>query len=216
MKNISLRSTGYLVVLILTLMAVGQPVMAEGDNKMGSAALAGPAYNVEYEKSTLRWEGAKPGGKHFGTVEVINGAVRTTGNAISGGSFEIDMASIRNDDIGNKEMREKLVGHLKSKDFFYVERYPKAVFTITGVETGKGSLHNITGDLTIRGNTNEISFPAEITMDDEMIHARTGEIVLDRTKWEVNHMSRSVFAELKDRFINDEMIIRLDLHFSRN
>jgi polyisoprenoid-binding protein YceI len=147
---------------------------------------------------------------------VINGAATTNGNGISGGSFEIDMTSIRNDDIGNDDMRKKLLGHLKSKDFFYVEKYPKAVFTISGVEKGEGNGHNITGDLTIRGNTKEISFPVAITMDEEMIHARSDEIILDRTHWEVNHMSRSVFAQLKDRFINDEMIIKLDLHFSRN
>jgi hypothetical protein len=53
-------------------------------------------------------------------------------------------------------------------------------------------------------------------MDDDMIHAKSGEIVLDRTRWEVNHMSKSIFAEMKDNFINDEMIVKLDVHLSRN
>lgn len=216
MRKMNLRRTGYLVALVL--IGPGSPGIA-GDrnaNDPGSSENSGPSYTINYSKSTLYWEGAKPGGTHQGTIEIINGAAQTDGNSISGGSFEIDMSTIRNDDIGNEGMRDKLLGHLKSEDFFYVDKYPRAVFEITGVEAGDGASHTITGDLTIRGNTNEISFAADIAMDDEMIHAKTGEIVLDRTKWEVNHMSKSVFAEMKDRFINDEMIVKLDLHFSRN
>ena len=91
-----------------------------------------------------------------------------------------------------------------------------STFKITKVEEGSGATQTITGDLTIRGNTNEISFPAEVSVDDNMIHASTEKITLDRTLWEVNHMSKSVFAELKDRFIDDEMVVKLDLHFKRN
>jgi len=84
------------------------------------------------------------------------------------------------------------------------------------VEAAGGNSQQVTGDLTIRGITHEISFPAQITMDDQMIHAKTEEIVLDRTLWEVNYKSKSVFAELKDSFIKDEMIIKLDIHFNRD
>lgn len=192
-------------------------VSPTGDETGGiSEKTSGPAYNYSKAKSTLYWEGNKPGGKHHGTIEVIGGSAITDGNRISGGSFEIDMSSIRNDDVKNEGMRNRLLGHLKSEDFFFVEKYPMATFEITRVEASGGSTHLITGDLTIRGNTNEISFPAEIKMDDEMIHAQSGEIVLDRTRWDVNHMSKSIFAEMKDNFINDEMIVKLDVHLSRN
>lgn len=184
----------------------------------------GPAYGLTGSKSTLYWEGFKPGGMHHGTVEAVTGEALTAGNEITGGTFEIDLTTIRNDDIENDGMRERLVNHLKSKDFFYVEKYPRAYFKITRVEpegfpsgeTSRGSTHVVTGDLTIRDNTHEISFSAEVAMDEQVIHARTGEIKLNRTRWEVNHMSRSVFAGLKDNFINDEMVVKLDLHFDRN
>ncbi len=176
----------------------------------------GPAYSYNSSKSTLYWEGARPGKSHYGTIEVINGQAQTDGERITGGSFEIDMSSIRNTDIGNESMNDRLVNHLKSEDFFHVEKYPVATFEITGVEERSGMEHMVTGNLTIRGNTREISFPAEITMDERMIHAKTGEISLDRTKWEVNHMSKSVFAEMKDNFINDMMVVKLDVQLSRN
>ncbi|HER09729.1 MAG TPA: YceI family protein [Bacteroides sp.] len=181
-------------------------------------------YTLNDSNSKLHWKGFKPGGKHHGTVDVITGKVETDGDQLSRGSFEIDLKSIKNEDIGNKTIRDKLVSHLKSKDFFHVEAYPKAYFEITRVEpagvsdsgTDNGHTHVVTGDLTIRGNTRGISFPANISQDDRMIRARTGEISLNRTKWEVNHMSRSIFAGLKDQFINDEMVVKLDLKFEKN
>ena len=76
-------------------------------------------------------------------------------------------------------------------------------------------LQMITGDLTIRGTTHEISFPAKVTIDNETVYAKTGEILLDRTRWGVNHMSKSVFKEMKDRYIDDEMMVKLDLVLDR-
>jgi len=174
-----------------------------------------PTYSLNEAKSTLYWKGSKPGGMHNGTVEVVTGTASVDGALISGGSFEIDLTTIRNEDVKNDGMRERLVDHLKSEDFFYVENYPKARFIITGATAGEGSEQVISGDLTIRGITQPIRFPAEITMDQNRIHAKTGDIVLDRTLWDVNFKSRSVFAQLKDSYIDDEMVIRLDIHFDR-
>lgn len=208
----------YGFILLASIFGFSQ-VRAEGP-ETGDAP--GPAYSLDYKKSTLYWEGSKPGGGHHGTVEVVTGVLNTSENSLVGGTFEIDMGTIRNDDIQNEGMRNRLVDHLKSEDFFYVEKYPSAHFTISGVSPYAGSkedisaTHMITGDLTIRGNTHRISFPAEVSMNGEMVSARTGKISLDRTRWEVNHMSKSVFAELKDSFISDEMIVKLDLQFRVN
>ncbi len=204
------------VILGIVACLIGNHAYAgSGDGTDGTPEVSGPAYKINEAKSTLFWEGYKPGGKHFGTVEVVEGVVHSDGNRVTGGSFLIDMNSIRNSDIKGEGSREKLVGHLKSGDFFDVENHPTAMFEITGITVAEGTAHMITGDLTLRGNTNQITFPAEITMDKMMIHAQTGEIRLDRTAWGVNHMSKSVFSGMKDRFIDDEMVIRLDLHFDR-
>ncbi|MGW8314864.1 MAG: YceI family protein [Bacteroidales bacterium] len=176
------------------------------------------SYEYNSIASTVYWEGSKPGGSHHGTIEVVNGSAMMEGEMITGGKFELDMSTIRNEDVESDAMRERLVNHLKSEDFFYVEIYPTSTFTITGLEQTEDDplLYSVTGDLTIRGITREITFPAAITMDDRMINVRTGEIILNRTLWEVNHQSRSIFAELKDNFIDDEMVVRLDVHLNRN
>lgn len=201
------------IAISMGYMAMAAPGNKEDDN---TEELRGPAYSINNSESTLHWTGVKPGGKHVGTIEVISGVAYTTDEALSGGSFEIDMTSIKNEDLKNDGMRNKLLGHLMSEDFFYVEKYPKASFEIIGVKAITGSSHMITGELTLRGNKHEISFPADITIDEETIHARTGEITLDRTRWDVNHMSKSVFAKFKDNFVDDEMIVKLDVYFDRN
>ena len=182
----------------------------------------GPAYAISASKSTLSWVGNKVGGKHWGTVAGIEGNLDTNDETITGGSFTIDLTSVTVDDIKNEGMNKRLVGHLLSEDFFYTEKFPKAYFTITNVEEkmmendGVKSTHMITGNLKIRGIENEISFPAQVKMDENMVYAKTGKFELDRTKWDVNFKSKSVFAKFKDDYINDEMIISMDLKFDRN
>ena len=185
-------------------------------------APAGPAFALSNDASTVSWKGMKPGGEHYGVIEVVNGKIDTDGQQVIGGSFTIDMNSIICQDLTNEGMNNRLVGHLKSEDFFHTEAYPKAFFTITSVtsqqsaEEGFSANYMVTGNLTIRGTTNEISFPAEITMDDQLVYAKTGQIELDRTQWNVNFQSRKIFSNLADRYIDDMMIVSLDLRFDRS
>lgn len=182
----------------------------------------GPAFALTNEKSTVSWKGMKPGGEHYGVIEVLNGKIDTDGSEVTGGSFTIDMNSIVCQDLTNEGMNSRLVGHLKSEDFFHTEAYPKAFFNITKVtaqisaEEGFTANYMVTGDLTVRGTTREIFFPANITMDENMVYAKTGQIELDRTQWNVNFQSKKIFANLKDSYIDDTMIVSLDLRFDRS
>jgi polyisoprenoid-binding protein YceI len=181
----------------------------------------GQVFGLTNEKSTMNWRGTKPSGEHYGIVQLFSGSLDTDGKTITGGSFIIDMNSIVCKDLNNETFNKKLVGHLKSKDFFYTEKFPKAFFNITRVsiekfiKDGFSATHNISGDLTIRGVTKEISFPANIHMDENEVFANSADIVLDRTEWNVNHMSKKVFSELKNKYVNDEMIISLNLRFDK-
>jgi polyisoprenoid-binding protein YceI len=182
----------------------------------------GPAFSLT-SSSTLSWEGSKPGGGHYGIVDVVNGNIYTDNGAISGGSFSIDMRSIVVQDIKNENMNERLVGHLKSDDFFHVEKYPNADFRIFSVaEMSPKAIgeitatHMVSGDLKIKDRVQRISFPAEISMEGDQVFAKTSDIIIDRTKWDITTMSKSFFAELKDNYVDDEFKVRLDLRFTIN
>ncbi|WP_028664724.1 YceI family protein [Runella zeae] len=167
------------------------------------------AYKVDLAKSNTKWHAKKVTGEHFGTINISNGSLNVDGNKITGGTFEIDMNSIKCTDITDAGYNAKLVGHLKSDDFFSVEKNPKAKFVIKKVE-GKGDSYNITGDLTIKGITNSITFPATVKTDAKGLNA-TAKIVLDRSKWDIRYGSKTFFPNIGDKMINDDFEIDLAL-----
>ena len=117
---------------------------------------------VDTSASTVKWLGQKVTGKHHGEVDITSGSlIVSEEGALTGGNFEIDLNSIDVQDIDG-EMRDKLMGHLRSEDFFHVENHPTATFEIT--EVAEGATANnlvVSGNLTIRGVTKNIKFDAK-------------------------------------------------------
>jgi chromosome segregation protein len=123
----------------------------------------GTSVGLDLTKSTVKWIGTKLKGKHNGTVKIADGNILVKDNKVVGGKFSLDMTSI--DDVDMKDdakMKAKLEGHLKSEDFFNVEKFPKATFEITTISE-EGASVNVTGNLTIKDVTKSVTFPAKIT-----------------------------------------------------
>jgi polyisoprenoid-binding protein YceI len=176
----------------------------------GNGAKAPAAYKVNTEKSSLKWVGKKVTGQHNGAVNISDGQLLVEKGKLVGGNFEIDMTSISVEDLTDKESNQNLTGHLKSDDFFSVEKNPKAAFKITKVATGKDGKTNITGDLTIKGITQNITFPAVVKTTKDQVEA-TANIVVDRTKFDVRYGSNSFFDNLGDKAIHNDFILDVKL-----
>jgi len=166
----------------------------------------------------VNWIGKKPGGEHTGYVKLSEGEVLLEKNEIKGGSFVIDINSIVDLDLKDEGMNSKLVGHLKSPDFFNAEKYPTAKFVITKVSELHGSVadkakanHYLEGNLTIKGITRKVNFNASINMLNGKLTASAVPFSIDRTQWGINYQSKSIFAELKDQFIYDDIILSFEL-----
>ncbi|MCE2495235.1 MAG: YceI family protein [Flavobacteriales bacterium] len=174
-------------------------------------------YKANTKQSTIAWEGADVAGKvHDGAISLNEGMLKVKDGALVGGQFVIDMSSLVNHDVENEEYNAKLVGHLKSPDFFSVDSFPTASFEITSVEdyTGtEGFTHTITGNLTMKDITKSISFPANVSMDNGTISATTGSFVIDRSDWNVRFRSVTFFdaAELKDKAIKNDIGLKIKL-----
>jgi hypothetical protein len=162
-------------------------------------------------QTKIYWKGSKPGKEHTGIIRIKEGGKYLVNKGeLVGGEFAIDMSSIVDLDIADAEMNAKLVGHLKSADFFHVDSFPEAKFVITSVEPLNGVpeySHTIKGNLTMKGITKGISFKAKVT-----VSAKSEEFVIDRTQWNVNYGSKSIFKELKDKFINDEFSLVIEAY----
>lgn len=171
-------------------------------------------YNLDNKASKIEWTGKKISGQHYGTVAIKEGTIKVKDGNITGGEVTIDMNSIENLDLSG-EYKQKLEGHLKSPDFFNTEEYPEATFKIKKVvkikdENEKGATHMVTGDLTIKGITNEIEVPSYIQFKDDKL-VSYADFSIDRTKWKVKYGSGEFYDDLGDKMIYDDINFKLKI-----
>ncbi|QCR23235.1 YceI family protein [Pontibacter sp. SGAir0037] len=169
----------------------------------------GTPYTVELDKSELKWRASKVVGEHYGTIKLSSGQMTVDKNKVTGGSFVMNMASIECTD------NAKVGAHLRNDDFFSVEKHPTATFVIKSLkpvakaEAGKPN-YTVEGDLTIKGITNPISFPAIVTVKDGIATAKA-DVTVNRVKYDIRYRSSSFFENLGDKAINDDFTVSLDV-----
>ncbi|KJD34973.1 lipid-binding protein [Tamlana sedimentorum] len=168
-------------------------------------------YTVNTDASSIAWKGFKPTGEHFGTISLKNGSINLKDGKITAGNFIIDMGSIVVDDIPAEEKSNaKLVGHLSNSDFFDVEKFPTATFEITGVTENDGKTL-LSGNLTLKEATNNVTFPISVINEGDTVTLESETFTIDRTKWNVQYGSKSIFDNLGDKFINDDIELKVSL-----
>jgi polyisoprenoid-binding protein YceI len=166
----------------------------------------GQKLKADPAKSQVKWTGNKVGGSHNGEVKLKSGELEIKGDQIVKGNFVIDMTSIVNNDLEDKEYNQKLVGHLKSDDFFGVEKYPTSTLVIKKSTKFVNNKATVTADLSIKGKTDEIVF--DVTRNDKVF---TSKIEIDRSKYDVRYGSKSFFDNLGDKVIDDIFILDVKL-----
>ena len=173
--------------------------------------------------SHVTWIGSAPTKSHNGTIGITDGHIEVEGEKITG-SFDIDMNAIDVLDLTDETGKGKLIGHLKNDDFFDVANHPTAKFEITGVapyspaagedQTVAGINHKISGNLTLRGTTKGIEFPAKVEITEGKVNAEA-QFVIDRTLWNVSYNSEaSITEQLKDKVIHDKVSVGFKLEFA--
>ena len=177
-----------------------------------SAVKAGETtkYTADPAKSTMKWKGEKVTGEHTGSVKLKSGSVDMKDGKLVSGMFVMDMTTIANNDLEDQEYRTKLVNHLKSDDFFGVEKHPTAKMMIKQAIPKGENKYDIVADLTIKGITKEVKFPATVTTSDKEVKGEA-EIVIDRTKYDIKYGSGSFFDDLGDKAIYDEFTLYVTL-----
>ena len=169
-----------------------------------SIAMFAQKVEVNTQTSTIEWLGKKIGGQHEGQILLKSGSLELKNDKIVAGNFVIDMTTITNTDLEDEDYNKKLVGHLKSDDFFGVEKYPTANFTITKSTKFSDGKAKVIGNVTIKGKTEIIIFDVVRTGN-----VYTAKIDIDRSKFDVRYGSNSFFDNLGDKTIDD--IFSLDV-----
>ncbi len=169
------------------------------------------SYNVSTKESKLEWFAEKVTGKHNGVVNIKSGSLTMAEGVLKKGDFLIDMPTIEATDLTG-EYKQKLDGHLKSADFFDVEKFNTAKIVIKNanlLDKAKGT-YNVTGDLTIKGITHEITFPATLKVSGGNVTGNA-EFSINRTKWDIKYGSANFFESLGDKAIYDDIKFKVAL-----
>tara|TARA_B100000902_G_scaffold396832_1_gene458890 strand:+ start:1571 stop:2152 length:582 start_codon:yes stop_codon:yes gene_type:complete len=159
--------------------------------------------DVNTESSKIRWKGSKISESHDGIVNIKQGKLILEHGRLVGGGFVIDMNTISTQDMSDKG-NNKLNSHLRNEDFFDVENFPTSKLLIKSTKSISKDVYRITADLTIKGITNSIVFDTEIKISG-IEYLATAKIKIDRTKWDIKYKSGSIFADLGDKAILDEI-----------
>jgi len=158
------------------------------------------------DKSVVTWTGNKIGGSHYGGIKVQSGYIEFKNGDITDGNVIMDMKSISDFDLKDESYNKKLVEHLKSDDFFGVEKYPTSTFKITKASKFNNGKATLTGVLTIKGKSETIFF--DVTKKGNIYSTQ---LKVDRSKFDVRYGSKSFFDGLGDKVIDDIFI--LDIQF---
>lgn len=184
-------------------------------NEQTASTITGNVYSLDTTSSRVTWTGTKPTGQHLGTFKLDSGVISLEKNQLKGGSFIININSLTNLDLQGED-KTKLEGHLKSADFFDSNKYPLAKFEITSVtpfdsSQVKSVLPNsnvlISGNLTLKNTTKNVTFPAVVTISNAFVAAKAN-FNIDRTQWGLSYGNDQ---SLRDNFIRPEVNIQLEL-----
>lgn len=173
-------------------------------------------FKVDTKKSKVIWAGAKIGGRHEGTVQIKSGTITLKNGYLSSAEIIVDMTTIECTDLKDKNLNQKLVGHLKSADFFEVDKYPEAKFVITKPDRRLNQDYMVFGKLTVKDKTSDVKFPATLIFEkDNKKFMTTVSLVFDRSKHDVKYGSEKFFKDIGDKVIYDEVDLLIELHAAK-
>jgi polyisoprenoid-binding protein YceI len=185
-----------------------------GDAAKDVAVSSAAAKDFPVTDGTIYWTATKVGGQHSGTINVQGGVLSVEGENVSSGKFNLDMNSINVTDDTPEDMKTKLTNHLASPDFFDVASNPNGMFVIVSVApvTGNDDItHNITGNLTLKGITKSITFPANVIIAGDKLMAVTPKFTINRTDWDVKYGS-GIIGTAADKIIHDDISLNIELN----
>ncbi len=191
-----------LLILISSILCLSLSTHAS-ENTSSSGFL--PVTKVDLATSTFKWTGTKKiGEKHYGPIKLKTASAKLVKGKVMSGEFVMDMNKFESDDLPqNTSMGKKLVGHLKSPDFFNVKKYPTAKLVLTKISNGKAI-----GKLTIMGKTHPITVPYK-----QEGNSFKGTMTFDRTKFGMTYNSANFFKNLIDKkIINNDVTIDFDVN----
>lgn len=225
MKNNILNLTVLSLFAIFTFSCKGEKEnkveTSEAQEKMETEA-AVTTYNANAEATKIDWQASKLTGNHTGYLHISKGYINLNdSNEIEGGEFALDMSTITVTDLEKGDGKEDLEAHLKGTvkdkkgDFFNITEYPTGNFVVTGMNVTDGKTW-LEGNLTLLETTKNIKFPVNISLDGDTMVLQSEPFTIDRTEWDINFRSKSMFPNIGDKVIYDDISLTVYLEANKS
>ncbi|MFN3021108.1 YceI family protein [Chryseobacterium sp. TY3] len=202
------------LAITLTVISCGKDKPVTSENNEVLTTKKGQVYVVDTMNSKIEWKGFKvfktDNTSHFGSIKFENGEVTINDNKLESGKFVVALNTLTNSDIKDAEESAKLNGHLKSADFFDVEKFPTASYEITKVsEAPAGGDYNtvLEGNLTIKGITKPMSFNANVKIGEGELQIATEPKDISRNEFGIKFQIPAANGLIKDE-INIQMLMK--------
>jgi polyisoprenoid-binding protein YceI len=204
--NNKLSTTNFILIIAPLFFGCGGPVTGKNKNNAPASSLSlhvgdEKYFIIDMKESVVAWTNSSVHGKNIGYVYISKGELMIENGQLMGGTVEVDMNTIEDK---NHRSENNLIKHLKDSDFFDVKKFPFSTIAITRVASINVEDKEITGNLTIKGITHPVTFPARIEVKGGIVKA-SGKLVIDRTLWDVRYKSGKFFDNLKDQAIADSI-----------
>ncbi len=167
-------------------------------------------FQIQKSSSTVNWTGKKVLGLHTGSINIADGFIEITDNLINSGEIQIDMTSIVITDIDDRKTHDDFLAHLKNDDFFAVDKHKTATLRISGSTKIESNKLEVDGTLTIKDISHPVSFIASVEIFTDYLHS-LGEIVIDRTMYNIRYGSGKFLQNLGDNLIYDDFVLQFKL-----
>ncbi|MEX2593242.1 MAG: YceI family protein [Anditalea sp.] len=234
-----LKTSGLFLATTLILASCGNKTeTVETTDAKEAGEAVGETLQIDTPASEVSWRGYKPTGQHRGIIPITAGEITVDGDEITGGNFVFMVTGLEVHDLEEgTEDHGKLTKHLQSDDFFDAANHSEATFEITSVEpySSAGSVedkeeyetentpntaseqmisnptHWISGNLTMRGNTKNIKFPAAVSVSNGSVNAQAG-FNIDRTQWGLSYGDEAgAVDKAQDQFIYNTVNVGFDI-----
>ena len=208
-------SIAYLTLIIVSLFfGCGGPAKEENRNNASASSVSLHVGSEKYvlidtKESVVTWRGYNLNGlnSQTGYVYISKGELLIENGELMGGIVEVDMNTIEDKKHGRDN---KLVNHLKDSDFFEVEKFPFSTIAITRVASINNENKKVTGNLTIKGITHPVTFPAQVEIKEGTVKAN-GKLVIDRTLWDVRYKSGKFYDNLANQAMSDSIEFHMEI-----
>ena len=172
-------------------------------------------YNAIEGSSEVLWECEWLGGaRHDGSVQLVSGSINISETSEVNGRFIVDLNLMKCFDLTNEGANRTLIRHLKSDDFFDVANYPEAMLDLISGKNISGNEFEFSGNLTIKGRSHPKTFTGTV-IENNLSYDTNLRLIFDRSKYDVRYRSASLFSDLGDRIIADDVKLTVKAKFKK-